>query len=267
MPTYHNRILAALPPDELTRIEPFLERVQLTHRQLIYDPNVPIEHVHLPETGVISVLSVMADGTAIETVTVGSDGFVGLAVFHGVDIATEQAFVQVTGEGYRIRSAAFRELLNDCPSFTGLLHRYAAFLFSFASQCSGCNRLHNIEQRCARWLLMVHDRVPGDEFDLTQEFLSQMLGVRRATVSEVASGLQAAGLISYSRGHITVVNRAGLEGKSCECYEILTSNFERLMLGQSRTPNPLAEVKTSEGGRSTLGDSVSPEAVAVDEVR
>jgi CRP-like cAMP-binding protein len=258
MSTSQNRLLASLPADEAELVAAQLERTPLDRYRVIHDPERPIEAVYFPTDGVISILSVMADGTAIETATVGREGMAGLAVFHGVDVTAEQAFVQVPGSAYRLESKAFRELLPRCPALTAALHRYAQALFTLAAQSSGCNRMHSMGQRCARWLLMVHDRVERDEFELTQSILSQMLGVRRATVTEAALELQRIGAIDYSRGRITVVSRETLEGASCECYGIVRSTFDRL-LGQGRTRSPLADVRVSEDGCTTAKDGSGEE--------
>jgi CRP-like cAMP-binding protein len=250
---FRNRLLAALPPGEIDRLTPHLEPVSLERRLVAYDPERPIEYVYFVETGVISILSVMRDGSAIETATVGCEGFIGLPVYFGVDSVPEQAFVQVPGDGYRVPAKAFRTVAPGLPTLGKLLDRFSVCLFTLAAQCSGCNRVHTMEQRCARWLLMVHDRMPGDEFELTQDFLSQMLGVRRATVSETASQLQLAGLISYSRGHMVIVDRAGLERTACECYGIIESTLARIMEGREE-PNILQTMRLSEDGRSTAGD-------------
>jgi DNA-binding transcriptional regulator YhcF (GntR family) len=185
-----------------------------------------------------------------------------LPVFHGVDSVPEQAFVQIPGEGHRLPAALFRSLIGKLPVLTAQLHRFSVCAFTLAAQCSGCNRVHTMEQRCARWLLMVHDRMPGDEFELTQDFLSQMLGVRRATVSETASQLQQAGLISYVRGRMVIVDRAGLERTACECYGIITSTFSRLLEGRAE-PNVLEAMSLSEAGASTAGDGGGGEPEAI----
>lgn len=263
MGDYRNQILDALPAAELEKLAPRLEHVPLRRRMVAYDPMRPIPHVYFIESGVISVVSIMRDRTAIETATIGREGIIGLPVFHGVDFVPEQAFVQVPGEAYRIPAAPFRALAPELPELSRLLNRYAVCFFTLAAQCSGCNRVHTMEQRCARWLLMVHDRMPGDDFELTQDFLSQMLGVRRATVSETASELQTAGLITYSRGHVTIVDRAGLERVACECYGIIRSTFVRLLEGRHE-PNVLESMSLSEEGRSTVGDGDGghPEVIA-----
>jgi CRP-like cAMP-binding protein len=247
-----------LPRPELDRLVPQLEHVPLERRMVAYDPLRPITHVYFVETGVISIVSIMRDRTAIETATIGCEGVIGLPVYLGVDAVPEQAFVQVPGEAYRLPASLFRTLAPQLPTLGQYLDRYAVCLFTLAAQCSGCNRVHTMEQRCARWLLMVHDRMPGDEFVLTQDFLSQMLGVRRATVSEAASELQSAGLISYTRGRVLIVNRAGLEKVACDCYGIIRSTFARVMEGRLE-PNILDTMQLSEDGSSTAGDGAGGE--------
>jgi CRP-like cAMP-binding protein len=258
MSDYRNQILKALPAGERERLEPHLERVPLVRRMVAYDPLQPISHVYFVESGVISVVSVMHDRTAIETATIGCEGVIGLPVYLGVDAVPEQAFVQVPGEALRLRTPRFRDLVADLPVLRRLLDRYSVCFFTLAAQCSGCNRAHTMEQRCARWLLMVHDRMPGDDFELTQDFLSQMLGVRRATVSETASQLQTAGLISYTRGRVRIIDRAGLESVACECYAIIRSTFARVMEGRAE-PNVLETMSLSEGGTTTAGDGAGAE--------
>jgi CRP-like cAMP-binding protein len=253
MNAYRNQLLNALPKAELDRLTPYLEPVPLERRMVAYDPLKPITHVYFIESGVISIVSVMRDRSAIETATIGCEAMIGLPAYLGVDSVPEQAFVQVPGEAYRVDVPTFRSLVREMPTLSQLLNRFAVCIFTLAAQCSGCNRVHTMEERCARWLLMVHDRMPGDEFELTQDFLSQMLGVRRATVSETASQLQAAGLISYSRGHVVIVDRAGLERTACECYGIIQSTFARLLEGRDE-PNVLESLRLSEGGASLAGD-------------
>lgn len=263
MTTFRNHILTVLPPEELQAITPHLERVPLTRRMVAYDPLQPISHAWFVETGVISVLSIMRDRTAIETATIGCEGVIGLPIFQGVDAVAEQAFVQVPGEAYRMPAAIFRDLSRRLPTLSRVLNRYAVCFFTLAAQSSGCNRVHTMEQRLARWLLMVDDRMPDDVFELTQDFLSQMLGVRRATVSETASQLQQAGLISYTRGRVTVLDRPGLERAACECYGIIESTFARILDLRSK-PNVLEGMTFSVEGKSIVGDGSSgdPEDIA-----
>jgi len=251
--SYRNRILAALPADELAVVEPHLTRVTLRAGVLLSDPWQPIESVTFPEDCVVSQLSVMADGSAIETGTVGSDGMTHVALFHGVDATPEQIFVQVPGEAHRMSADAFLEEIPRCPTLARLLSRYTVAIYSLVAQSSGCNRKHSVDQRCARWLLHVHDRVGRDQFELTQLFLSQMLGVRRASVTVAAGALQQAGAIRYSRGRITVLDRARLEGAVCECYAVIRSTFDRL-LADTLTTSPIEHVRYSEAGVSTATD-------------
>lgn len=253
MTNYRNRILASIPSTELDHITPHLEHLPLERRMVAYDPLRPISHLYFVETGVISVVSIMKDRTAIETATIGCEGIIGLPAYLGVDAVAEQAFVQVPGDAYRLPVSVFRTLIPEMPALQQWLNRYAVCFFTLAAQCSGCNRVHTMEQRCARWLLMVHDRMRGDEFELTQDFLSQMLGVRRATVSETASQLQQAGLISYTRGKIVIVDRAGLERMACECYGIIRSTFARVLEAR-REPNVLETMSLSRDGTTTAGD-------------
>lgn len=251
---FHNQILATLPRAELEQLQPGLEHVQLRPRMIAYDPLTPIQHVYFVESGVISIVSIMRDRSAIETATIGCEGMIGLPIFLGVDAVPEQAFVQVVpGDAYRMSADRFTAVAPQLPTLSRYLNRFAVCLFTLAAQCSGCNRVHTMEQRCARWLLMVHDRMRGDDFVLTQDFLSQMLGVRRATVSETMSVLQSAGFVSYTRGRITVADRRGLEEAACECYGIIRSTFARILEGRTE-PNILETMRLSEGGASIAGD-------------
>lgn len=252
LPMFKNRILAALPPDELERIQPFLQPVELRLRHVLIDPNRPIDHVYFVEEGIVSVLGVMEDGTAVETVTIGNEGMVGIPVFLGTDRMAAQAFTQVSGRALRLPSEVLRKELARGGVLGRLLGLYTQAMITLIAQNSACNRVHSTEQRCARWLLLTADRA-GDAFDLTQAFLSQMLGVRRATVTEIAGALQARGLIDYSRGRIAVTDRAGLEATTCECYRVIISEFDRL-LGTGSIPSPLDELELSQDGISTAGD-------------
>jgi CRP-like cAMP-binding protein len=251
--TPRNRILAALPEAEYTRLEPELERVPLELRQLVYDVDTPISHVYFPEAGIVSVVGLMADGAAVETATVGNEGMIGLPIFLGTDRTTMQAFCQVRGWALRMEASAFRAALGEGGELPRILGRYTQALFTLVAQSSACNRLHAMRQRCARWLLLTRDRVESDTFELTHQFLSQMLGVRRATVTEAAGALQADGLIEYAYGKVTVRDRARLEAAACECYLIIRREFARLLEGRT-IPSPLDGARVSEGGVSTAGD-------------
>ncbi|MDQ5852480.1 MAG: Crp/Fnr family transcriptional regulator [Chloroflexota bacterium] len=224
-----NRLLAALPTEQRARLLEKLEPVSLRLKEIVYDVNQPISHVYFPNTGVFSLLTIMQDGAAVEVGTVGYEGMVGLPVFLGADSTPSQAFSQIPGESLRMAADVFKaEVANDGP-LQGLLNRYTQGLFNQLAQSAACNRLHTVDERLARWLLMTHDRVGQETFPLTHEFMAHMLGVRRATVTVVAGRLQQAGMIRYSRGRITVVDRPGLEAASCECYGITRAEFERLL--------------------------------------
>ena len=248
-----NRILAALPEAEYARLAPALEPVSFELRQVLFDVDRPIDYVYFPEDCIASVVSVMADGSAVETATIGFEGVVGLPVFLGADRTPAQAFVQIPGEAYRIESGAFRQEIQRGGDLRDALSRYTQALFTQVAQSSACNRLHTMRERCARWLLQTHDRIGHDEFPLTQQFLSQMLGVRRATVTVAASELQNDGLITYEYGRITVRDRRGLEAASCECYEIIRREFARLLEGRD-TPSVLEGIQTERDGLTAVGD-------------
>jgi CRP-like cAMP-binding protein len=252
-----NHLLKALPTAELARFAPALERVCMESRQLAFDVDVPIQHVYFPESCVISVVAVTTDGSAVETATVGWEGMVGLPVFLGVESTPAQAFCQIPGEALRLDSGMLQREVARGGELRAILNRYTQAHFTQVAQASACNRVHTMRQRCARWLLQTHDRVGSDEFPLTQRFLSQMLGVRRATVTEAARSLQQVGLITYVHGRVTVRDRRGLERVSCECYAIIRREFERLLDGRV-SPSSLDGVRVSEAGRSVVGDGVPP---------
>ena len=242
---------------------PYMERVTLKTRDLVFDINEPIRYVYFVNHGVVSVVSVMSDGNAVETATIGFEGMVGMPVFHRTDRTVAQAFCQVPGDALRMSADAFRAAVEDAPALTTILHRYAQALFTQVAQSSACNRLHTARQRCARWLLQTHDRAGSDEFALTQDFLAQMLGVRRATVSEVAARLQDVGLIRYVYGRIAIVDRPALEEAACECYSIIRREYDRLIEGSARSIPFDTMVVASDGQHSTLG-SPQPHADVLD---
>jgi CRP-like cAMP-binding protein len=233
VPVAGNRLLDIVDAEVRQRLLDAAELVPLTHRQIVADIDRPIEHVYFPLHGVLSVLSATTTGEAVETATVGPEGMTGIPVLLGADQMSCQTFCQVPGRAYRLPAAAFRAEVARSDELRGLLGRYAVSFIAQTSQTSACNRLHSMRERCARWLLQTHDRVNGGTFALTQDFLAQMMGVRRATVSEVASGLQRDGLIEYSYRQITVLDRVGLEAAACECYRIITAEYDRLVLGRN----------------------------------
>ena len=216
-----NKILNLLPPKELEAVLERCEVVQVESEEIIFQRNEPVRFAYFPDDCVISLVTEMEDGDAVEAMTVGNDGFVGMAVFHGTVSSRLKAIGQISGEARRLTAHVFLELVRKHEDLNRLLHRYSQFVFETVSQSAACNRLHVIEQRCARWLLMSEDRVGRSKFDLTQEFLAEMLGVRRPGVTVAMGVLEKAGLISHGRGNITVVDRAGLEKVACECYKTI----------------------------------------------
>ena len=224
------RLLARQSPAAYERLAELLESVDLDTKVVLYEPGEPITHVYFPQTGAYSIVKIMESGARVEVGTVGCEGMIGLPVFLGAESTPTQCFAQIGGSAWRLSAAAFRSVVPAADALHRILQRYAQYLFDQAAQGVACNRLHAVEARCARWLLMTHDRV-GDapSFPLTHEFLSYMLGVRRASVSVAAESLQRAGLIRYSRGKMTIVDRAGLEAASCECYRTDSADLERLL--------------------------------------
>lgn len=223
-----NQILAALPPEAIASLQPKLETVSLVFKQVIYEPQEPITHVYFLRSGLISLLTILANKTVAEVSVVGNEGMLGLPVFLGVSTTPFRAIVQIPGEAMRMRADDFKQAVNQISSLSDWIHRYIYSLLIQIAQSSACNSHHTVGQRCCRWLLTMHDRAKSDRFSITQEFLSHMLGVRRASVTEVAGKLQKAGLIAYSRGQITICDRQGLEAASCECYALIKAEFERL---------------------------------------
>ena len=226
---FRNRILDRLPRKELGRIKKALTEFDAEIRTEIYEPNKPFEHVYFPETAIASVVNVLEDGTEIEVATVGYEGMVGLAIFLGTNQTAARAFWQVAGTAFRLDGAFLQKEKRNGSALAATLGLYTLGFFTQIAQSVTCNRRHSLEQRCARWLLMTHDRVPGDDFPLKQEFLAQMLGVRRTGVSEVAGKLQRKGVIKYSRGCLSVTNRRGLERLSCGCYQVVAREYRRLL--------------------------------------
>jgi CRP-like cAMP-binding protein len=230
VPNGANRLLSAIPSDYYSEeIAPVLERVSLGLREILYDSLKPIEHVYFPINGVMSMLAEMGEENLVEVATVGNEGMVGLPLYLGATVTPGKSFAQVPGDALRMPAPSFRRLTENGGPLPRMLNRYTQALMVQISQGTACNRLHSMEQRCARWLLMTHDRVGADEFLLTQEFLGQMLGVRRATVNETALKLQRAGHIDYSRGRIRILNREGLESVSCHCYNVIRDEYDRML--------------------------------------
>jgi len=225
-----NKLLAALPEEEYNKLRRNLEPVTFTLRYSLAVPGEPIAYVYFPSHGVMSLLVPMSDGESMEVAMVGNEGMVGIHAYLGQTKASLIAFCQVPGEGLRMKIDTFLKEVEKRGPLSTLLDRYLEGLLIQMAIAGGCNRLHTIEKRCARWLLMTQDRVDGPEFVLTQEFLAKMLGIRRAGVNAVATTLKKAGLIRYSRGTLTILDRDGLEKMACACYKTIKMAHEFLKL-------------------------------------
>jgi CRP-like cAMP-binding protein len=232
-PLVENGLLARLPRAEFQRLQPHLQAVDLAFKQVLYEPGDPIEHVYFPRSGVISWVTHLYGGSAVETATIGREGVVGICAFLRVEESFAQVRVQVPGAGDRLSADVLTAAAASGTALHTALACYASAMLVQMSQSVACNAVHTVRQRCCRWLLMAQDRVQAAEFPLTHEFLAQMLAVRRPSVTEVAGRLQQEGLIDYSRGMLRIRNRRGLEAASCECYRAVTEQFNRL-LGRNR---------------------------------
>jgi CRP-like cAMP-binding protein len=224
-----NRLLRALPLEEYARLLPQLAPVRFGLRDVLVEPDVAIRDVYFPREGVASMIADEQEGGSVEVGTVGPDGLVGLPVLNGAESMPYRVFIQIAGHGWRLSADAFRRLVDERPVVRRLFLRYNQYFTDQLSQSVACGQLHTLEERCARWLLMTHDRVEGDGFELTHEFLSLMIGVRRAGVTVAMGMLQAAGVIRYTRGRVTVLDRPRLEEASCGCYHITRTQFRRLL--------------------------------------
>jgi hypothetical protein len=227
-----NRLLAVLPKKEYQRLLPDLEPVTLTFGDILFETGDRLRHVYFPDNSIISLLSAVDNRAHLEVGMVGNDGMAGLSVFMGVNKSRSRGLVQGAGNAMRMKAAILRKEVSNgggSGSLHDLLLRYTHSLLTQVSQSAACNRFHLVNARLARWLLMTHDRVEGDEFRLTQEFLSHMLGVRREQVTLAASALQKQKLISYSRGQIKVLDRTGLEAVSCKCYGTIKEEYDNFL--------------------------------------
>jgi CRP-like cAMP-binding protein len=227
-------LLGLLRPSDCAWLRPHLRPVGLEYRRPLYDAGEPIDFVYFIETGVGSLVNTMANGQAAEVGTIGNEGMVGLPIVFGDNRAPTSVYVQVPGAGLRMRATRFKQALAQSPSMQMVMLRYAHAVFNQVAQSAACNHFHPIQQRCCRWLLMTHDRMQSDEFLLTQEFLAMMLGVQRTGVTAAASVLQREDLIEYRRGNVTILNRRGLERRSCECYGVSKREFDRLLGGRAK---------------------------------
>ena len=224
-----NHLLAALPEAEWLRWQRWLEYIQLPLGAVLYESGSAMSHVYFPTTSIVSLLYVMANGASAEIAVVGNEGIVGVSLFMGGESTPSRAVVQSAGQGFRLSSQAMKEEFNRAGPVLHLLLRYTQALITQMAQTAVCNRHHSLDQQLCRWLLLSLDRLQGNELVMTQELIANMLGVRREGVTEGALKLQQAGLIRYARGHITVIDREGLEKRSCECYTVVKKEYERLL--------------------------------------
>lgn len=225
----HNHLLAALPMEEYERLAPNLELVPMPLGHVLYESGSEFRYAYFPTTAIVPLLYVMLDGASTEIAVVGNEGVIGVALFMGGDSMPHRAVVQSAGYAYRLKGRLLKEEFNHSGRMQHLLLHYTQALLTEMAQTAVCNRYHSLDQQLCRWLLMSLDRLPSDELVMTHELISNMLGVRREGVTEAAGNLQRAGLIKYSRGHITVLDRDGLEARVCECYSVVKREFERLL--------------------------------------
>jgi CRP-like cAMP-binding protein len=223
-----NHLLAALPDAEWQRWLPQLEEVEMPLGEVLYESGSTLKHVYFPVTAIVSLLYVMENGASAEIAVVGNEGLVGISLFMGGESTPSRAVVQSAGQGFRLKAQAIKDEFKRAPVLH-LLLRYTQALITQMAQTAACNRHHSLDQQLCRWLLLSLDRLQGSELVMTQELIANMLGVRREGVTEGALSLQKAGLIRYARGHITVLDRKGLEERTCECYAVVKKEYDRLL--------------------------------------
>jgi len=226
---HQNHLLDALLRVDFDRLSPNLELVEMPLGEVVCESGSKLKHVYFPTTSIVSLLYVMEDGASAEIAVVGNEGILGIPIFMGGETTPSRAVVQSAGHGYRLKAQLLKNEFNQAGPLQRLLLRYTQALITQMSQTAVCNRHHSIEQQLSRWLLLSMDRLPDNELIMTQELIANMLGVRREGVTEAAGRLQSLGLINYRRGHISVLNRAGLEKISCECYQVVKSEYDRLL--------------------------------------
>lgn len=224
-----NRLLAALGEPDFQRLEARLRLVALPLGESLYEPDAALRHVYFPTDAIVSLLYVMADGSSAEIAVVGNEGVIGVALFMGGETTPSRAVVQSAGHAYRLEGTLLKEEFTRAGAMQHLLLRYTQALITQMAQTAVCNRHHSLDQQLCRWLLLSLDRLQSNELVMTQELIANMLGVRREGVTEAAGKLQEAGLISYSRGHIAVRDRAGIEARTCECYAVVKKECDRLL--------------------------------------
>ncbi len=229
-----NHLLNALPEEDYIRIQGMLEHIPMPLGQAIYESGGHLKHVYFPTTAIVSLLYVLESGASAEIAVVGNEGILGISLFMGGETTPSRAVVQSAGHGYRMRASLLKQEFSRAGPMMHLLLRYTQALITQMAQTAVCNRHHSIEQQLCRWLLLSLDRLSADELNMTQELIANMLGVRREGVTEAAGKLQRAGLIEYARGHIRVLDRPKLEETVCECYQVVKTEFERLLPEMNR---------------------------------
>lgn len=227
-----NHLLSALPPEEAGRWKPQLEQVEMPLGQVLYESGRTLSHVYFPTTAIVSLLYVMENGASAEIAVVGNEGIVGISLFMGGESTPSRAVVQSAGWGFRLRAQIIKDEFNRSGPVMHLLLRYTQALITQMAQTAVCNRHHSLDQQLCRWLLLSLDRLKSSELVMTQELIANMLGVRREGVTEAALKLQTAGLIRYTRGRISVLDRPGLEARTCECYAVVKKEYDRLLPDQ-----------------------------------
>ena len=240
-----NHLLAAMLDAEYARLAPHLESIPMLLGDVLYESGDKLRHVYFPTTSIISLHYVLENGASSEIAGVGNEGMVGISLFMGGNSTSSRAVVQTGGHGYRLKSHILMEEFNQAGTVMRLLLRYTQALITQMSQTAVCNRHHSVEQQLCRWLLLTLDRMPTNELTMTQELIANMLGVRREGVTEAAGRLQERGLIRYRRGHITVLDRAGLEDNVCECYAVVRKEFTRLMSDVHQRQENVTRLHTS----------------------
>ncbi len=224
-----NHLLDALPEEDFQRIAPMLELVEMPLGQALYESGGHLKHVYFPTTSIVSLLYVLESGASAEIAVVGNEGILGISLFMGGETTPSRAVVQSAGYGYRLSAKQLKDEFNRAGHMMRLLLRYTQALITQMAQTAVCNRHHAVEQQLCRWLLLSLDRLDANELNMTQELIANMLGVRREGVTEAAGKLQRDGIIEYARGHIKVINRPELEKRVCECYQVVKTEFDRLL--------------------------------------
>lgn len=224
-----NYLFHSIPSVEWDRLSPHIEAVELPLGKVLYEPGTKMSHVYFPTTAIVSLLYALENGSSAEIAIVGNEGVVGISIFMGGESTSSRAVVQSAGLGYRVKSSLILEEFNRSGPVMHLFLRYTQALITQMSQTAVCNRHHTLDQQFCRWLLLSLDRLPSNELVMTQELIANMLGVRREGVTEAALKVQKAGFIKYARGRITILDRIGLENRTCECYQVVKSEYDRLL--------------------------------------